>query len=373
MARVTLSRSKLRTNYKNLEDLLERKDVSWGAVSKLFCGDMSFIGEVLDLGIAEVHDSRIANLRAIKEQHPEVRTVYIKPAAHSAISDVVAWADVSFHSEMSTLEELNGEARRQGTTHEVVIMVEMGDLREGVLPEDLLGFYRQALQFQHIRVSGIGTNLNCLSGVLPSEEALDELVTLRDLLEKETGETLDLISAGTTVTLPLLESGDLPDGINHFRIGEALYFGQNLVEEKTFDGWHDDVLELHADVIELREKSMAPSGPMGTNPFGNVAEETDDRIAHRAIVDIGYLDVNPDFIVPSLPGIKIIDAASDMLVLDLGENPRDIAVGDTITFRLEYMGALHVMSSNYIGKEVVDTEAAGAGIAACDMEIAVAS
>lgn len=352
MPRLTLSREKLRANFENLEDMFSGEDVSWGIVSKLFCGDMGFISEVLDLGIDEVHDARILNLRSIKQERPQIRTVYIKPPAHSAIPDVVAWADVSFNTELSTLAELNTEALKQDKIHGVVIMVEMGDLREGVLPESLLDFYRIALTFDRLEVRGIGTNLNCLSGVMPSQEVLTELVGLKDMLEERTGTEIQLVTAGTTVTLPMMLDGDLPYGINHFRVGEVLYFGKNLVEDETFEGWHDDVLELHADVIEVREKTMNPTGPLGTNPFGKTLEiEDSDRVAHRAIVDIGYLDVNPDFLIPDAD-VDIIDASSDMLVLDIGANRNDIAVGDTLTFRLKYMGALHLMSSDYIEKVV---------------------
>lgn len=156
--------------------------------------------------------------------------------------------------------------------------------------------------------------------------------------------------------------GKLPNGINQFRIVEALYFGQNLVEDETFEGWHDDVLELHADVIEVQEKAMASSGPLGTKPFGNTADSDSDRIAHRAIVCIGFLDVSPDFLIPD-PHIEIIEAFSDMLVLDIGTNATDIAVGDSLTFKLKYMGALHLMSSNYIDKQVIDNVGADLAVA----------
>jgi len=270
---------------------------------------------------------------------------------------VVRWADVSFNTEMATLQAIDEEARRQGTTHLAIIMVEMGDLREGVPPHRLLDFYRETRRLANVDVVGIGTNLNCLNGTYPSESTLTELVELKAMLERETGDSIRWVSAGTTVTLPLIERGELPEGVNHFRLGEALYFGADLFENTTFDGMHDDVLELHAHVIEVREKPMAPSGPVGANPFGRSNSELmfDDpeRHAYRIIVDIGYLDANPDYLILEDPDMSILDASSDMLVIDAGHNPRGLTVGDDISFKLKYMGALHLMSSNYVDKKVV--------------------
>ena len=44
------------------------------------------------------------------------------------------------------------EAQKQNKTHKIIIMIEMGDLREGVLGEDLLHFYKEIFKnFVHRR------------------------------------------------------------------------------------------------------------------------------------------------------------------------------------------------------------------------------
>jgi predicted amino acid racemase len=355
VAYLTLNRPKLQANFDFLEHLFGEHHIDWGITTKLLCGHKLFLNEVIRLGRLELLDSRISNLRAIKELAPEAQTVYIKPPASALIEELVTWADVSFNTELETIRAISAEAVRQDRQHLIIIMIEMGDLREGVLREDIVEFYEQVFQLPNIKIIGIGTNLNCLNGVMPSEDKLIQLGLYRTIIELKNNVNIQWVSAGTTVTLPLLMAGGLPRAINHFRIGEALFFGQDLVAEGTFAGMHDDVLELHAQVIELAEKPTTPSGPLGKNPFGVTAEtEGGGGTSHRAILDVGYLDISPQYLEPVDPRLDVIGGSSDMLVLNVGDNEAGLRVGSYVTFRLKYMGALHLMNSAYIDKFVLD-------------------
>jgi len=162
---------------------------------------------------------------------------------------------------------------------------------------------------------------------------------------------------GRSVTIPLLLRNQLPTGINHFRVGEALFFGKNLFTDGVIEGMSDRVLELYTQIIELSEKPKVPMGELGVNPQGEtaqVAEEDVGKTSYRAIIDIGVLDIQPNYLIPVDKNITISDASSDMLVLDVGSNPKGYKVGDTIRFKLKYMGALGLMSSDYIEKKVAD-------------------
>ena len=357
MAYMTLSRPKLKQNFDKLEALFASHGISWGVTSKLLCGNRRYLKELLDLGSREILDSRVSNLKKVKELCPEAQTVYIKPPAKRAVPDVVRYVDVSFNTELKTIRLLSEEAVKQGKRHKIVIMIEMGDLREGVMRDEVVEFYEQVFHLPNIDVIGLGTNLNCLSGVMPSEDKLIQLGLYKKIIELEHGVTIPWVSAGTSVTIPLLLQGGVPESVNHFRIGETLFFGLNLVTGETLEGFHRDVLELHAEIIEVAKKPMTPSGELGENPFGERRElepGTPVTLSHRAILDIGYLDINPDYLIVQDPTMTILDASSDMLVLDLGDNPNGLEVGDTIAFELKYMGALHLMNSSYIDKLVVD-------------------
>lgn len=355
MAFLKLYRDRLRHNHAFLERLFSENGIEWGVVTKVLCGNPAYLLEVLDLGVTEIHDSRISNLKAVKKLNPEVQTVYIKPPAKRSISNVVRYADVSFNTELRTMQMLSEEAVRQQRQHKVIIMIEMGDLREGVMGEGLMDFYAGVFELPNISVVGIGTNLNCLHGVMPSQDKLIQLSLYKQLIEVKFNCSIPWISGGTTVTIPLLLNRQMPAGVNHFRVGEALYFGKDLFTGDTMAGMVDDVFRLYAEIIELTEKPRVPTGVMGENPSGHVHEVNDEdlgKTAYRAIIDVGLLDVNPDYLIPDDERITVTDASSDMLVIDLGASPHDYQVGDLVSFRLQYMGALGVLNSNYIDKVV---------------------
>lgn len=355
MAYLKLYRDKLKHNYQFLDNLFKENGIKWGVTTKLLCGYEEYLNEVIDLGPSEILDSRASNLKAIKHVNPDMRTVYIKPPPQEAIEDIVRYADVSFNTELSTIKMLSKEAVKQNRHHSVLIMIEMGDLREGVMRDDLLNFYEEIFELPNISVVGLGTNLNCLHGVMPSKDKLIQLSLYKQLIELKFKKNIPLVSGGTTVTIPLLLKGEVPKGINHFRVGEGLFFGIDLFTNETIEGMESGVFELYTQIIEISEKPMVPSGQLGANPMGEVAEPDESlygKTHYRAIIDIGYLDINPEFLLPVNPKLKIIDASSDMLVLDVGENEMNYKVGDIIRFQLRYMGALGLMNSSYIEKKV---------------------
>ncbi|HKK47182.1 MAG TPA: alanine racemase, partial [Balneolaceae bacterium] len=333
MAYLKLYRDKLRDNYDFLDQLFKENDIKWGITTKLLCGHEEYLKEVADLGIGDMLDSRISNLKKIKEIDPDTLTTYIKPPPKDIIESVVKYADISLNTELSTLHALSEEAGKQGKVHKVIIMIEMGDLREGVVRENLIDFYEKVFKLPNIEVIGIGTNLNCMHGVLPDEDKLIQLSLYKQIIELQFNIKIPLVSGGTTVTIPLLLRNQLPSGINHFRVGEALFFGKDLFSGGTIKGMHNDVMELYSQVIEIAEKPKVPSGELGTNPQGKTAkinEEEYGETSYRAILDIGYLDINPDHLINVQDDVKIVDASSDMLILDVGENKAGYEVGDFI-------------------------------------------
>jgi len=355
MAYVKLYKKELQHNFEFLDRLFKERGIKWGITTKLVCGNRDYLKEVIDLGIGEVHDSRISNLRVIKEMSPETVTIYIKPPPLNILPEIVKYADISLNTELSTMNALSDEAQKQNKLHKVIIMIEMGDLREGVMREDLIHFYEKVFRLPGIRVVGLGTNLNCLHGVMPDADKLIQLVLYKQIIELRFKRDIPLVSGGTTVTIPLLLRNLLPHGVNHFRVGEALFFGKNLFTDGVIEGMSDRVLEFYTQIIELSEKPVVPMGELGTNPQGKKSVIPDDdygKTSYRAIVDIGVLDIQPNYLIPVDDHIHITDASSDMLILDVGSNPDGLKVGDMVRFKLKYMGALGLMSSYYIEKKV---------------------
>lgn len=357
MAEITISSKKLRHNFNFLKDFFGANNIEWGIVSKLLCGNEVFLKELIDMGAEELMDSRLTNLKKIKKINPSVNTVYIKPPPRRSLSSIVKYADVSFNSDLDTLRLISVEAGKQKKVHRVIIMIEMGDLREGVLGENLINFYEQVFELPNIDVVGFGTNFNCLYGVMPSHDKLVQLSLYRQIIELKFKKKIKWISGGASVTIPLIQKKQLPKGINHFRIGETLFFGNNLVTGKTIKGMKDDVITLYAEIIELLEKPVVPQGELAETPSGEMFEinpEDYGKKSWRALIDIGLLDISPDFLVPMDKSLEIAGASSDIVVIDLGTNPKGYKVGHFVKFKLKYMGALALFNSEYINKKLVD-------------------
>lgn len=356
MAYIELYKERLAHNYQFLDALFQEHGKDWAVVTKMLCGNETYLKEIIGLGTKEVCDSRISNLKAVKKIDSSVQTVYIKPPAKRSIQKIVKYADVTFNSEFATIKLLSDEAVKQNKTHKVIIMIELGDLREGIMGDHLMDFYDSIFKLPNIEVSGIGTNLNCLNGVLPSQDKLIQLGLYQQLIEAKFNTKIPWVSGGTSVIIPMLFKHQVPASLNHFRVGETLFFGSDLLNDGTIEGMQADVIKLFAEIIEITEKPKVPIGHLAENPSGEMFEVDENDFGenmHRAILDFGSLDVSTDFLIPEDKHIELVGASSDMLVIDIGESEKGYKVGDLVSFKLKYMGALGLLNSDYIEKRLV--------------------
>jgi len=352
---MTLDTRKLKSNYEYLDRLFSKNGIRWTVVTKMLCGNKLYLTELLKLGITQVSDSRVSNLKAIKSINPGIETIYIKPPAKRAISSVVKYADISMNTEIETIKLLSEEARKQNKTHGIIIMIELGELREGILGEHFLQFYANVFKLDHIKVVGIGTNLSCLYGVLPNHDKLIQLSLYEQLIEARFNKQIPYVSGGSSVTIPLILKKLLPKAINHFRVGETLFLGTDVYNDTTLKHMNPDVFRLYGEIIELSEKPVVPIGELGTNVEGNEYSFDEKDIGQktiRAIIDIGLLDVDQEHLEPTDGSISFVGASSDMLVIDLGENRKNYRVGDLLEFKMDYMGTLRCINSRYIDKRL---------------------
>lgn len=356
MAYITLDKQKLKNNFEVLNDFFDKQDIHWSIVTKILCGNKKYLEVLLDLGVTNCSDSRTSNLKIIKSINPNARTLYIKPPAKGVIEEVVKYADVSLNSDITTIKMLSEEAKKQQKIHQVIIMIDLGELREGVMREDFIQFYEDIFELDHIEVIGLGTNLSCLYGILPNADKLIQLSLYKQLVEEKFNKKIAFISGGSSVTIPLIEQNILPKGINHFRIGETLFMGTNVYNNTSYATLKQRVFKLYAEIIELYEKPIVPSGEMGTNLEGEtIIFDQDDigKTSNRALIDIGILDIDVNHLETTDETIKIAGATSDMIVLDLGENNQEYQVGSVVEFTMDYMGIVRIMNSKYIEKRVV--------------------
>lgn len=353
MAYITLDIKKLKSNFEFLNTLFKKNGIEWSVVTKILSGNKEFLTELLKFDIKTISDSRVTNLKMIKSINPLIETIYIKPPAKRSVSNIIKYADISMNTEFETIKLLSDEAKKQNKMHKIIIMIELGELREGVLGEDFIAFYESVFKLKNIQVVGIGANLSCLYGVLPNHDKLIQLSLYEQLIEAKFNRQIKYVSGGSSVTIPLIFQNLLPKGINHFRVGETLFLGTDVYNNRPFTKMHSDVFRLYSEIIELIEKPIVPEGNLSTNVEGEEFEFDPINIgetSYRAIIDIGLLDVDVNHLELVDKTIKIAGASSDMIVIDLDKNIKKYKVGDLIEFKLDYMGTLRILNSKYIEK-----------------------
>ncbi len=355
MAFVTLDIKKLKSNFDYLNTLFKKNGIEWSVVTKVLSGNKIFLTELLKFDMKQVCDSRVSNLKEIKAINPKIETIYIKPPAKRSISSVVKYADISMNTEITTIKLLSKEAKKQNKLHKIIIMIELGELREGVMGEDFMSFYEKIFKLDNIQVIGIGTNLSCLYGVLPNHDKLIQLSLYEQLVEAKFNKLIPYVSGGSSVTIPLIFQNLLPRGINHFRVGETLFLGTDVYNNTKFRKMHSDVFSLYCEIIELMEKPVVPIGEIGTNVEGEAYEFDQTNLgetSYRAIIDLGLLDAETNHLEFVDKSLNLAGASSDMIVIDLGDNKKKYKVGDLVEFKLDYMGLLRIMNSKYIEKRI---------------------
>lgn len=195
-------------------------------------------------------------------------------------------------------------------------------------------------------------------GIEPSYDKLLQLYLYKELIAAKFKKNLPLLSGGTSITLPMLENQAIPTDINHFRVGEAAFFGVSPLANEQFLDLNTQTFEFKANIIELEEKKLVPEGVMSDANIGqtsNFAESSVGEQSNKVILDFGLLDVNQEDLTAFDEGVSFVGTTSDMTVVDVGENRNKdghqrFKVGDTLSFRVNYMAVARLLNSKFIGK-----------------------
>lgn len=341
---------KLKHNAAFLKAQCKAQGIDIMAVTKVYCGHPELAQAVVDAGVNVLADSRVLNLKRLAPIN--ATKVLLRLPLICEADDVVKYADVSLNSEIETIKALHQAAENQGKVHDVMLMVDLGDLREGVLPEDLMNFAGEVTKLGHIRIVGLGVNLTCYGGVMPDENNMNALVELAKKLEATFNLNLKWISGGNSSSLYLMNQGGMPSEINMLRLGESVVLGRETAYGDVIEGTHTDVFTLEAQIIELKEKDSLPKGTIGMDAFGNKPSFEDKGKMLRGILGIGRQDVNPSSLIPLDTRLEIVGASSDHLILDFTQAEGDYKVGDIVSFNLEYGALLNLWTSEYVTKVI---------------------
>lgn len=348
--RLEIDLGRIEYNARTLVERLAARGITVTGVTKAAAGSIDIADAMLRAGVSGLGDSRIDNIEAMRQRRGDTRMTLIRSPMLSQVERVVRSANVSFNTELAVITRLAGAARRAGRQHEIVLMIELGDLREGIMPADLEATVRAVLQIPEIILGGIGANLACHGGVAPDADNMGELSALADSIERAFDLRLNLVSGGNSANLDWALSGADTGRINNLRLGEAILLGCEPLHRRPIEGLFTDAITLVAEVIESRRKPAKPWGTIAQAAFGRADTVAGASDIPRSILAVGHQDVDPGGLHPPA-GVAILGASGDHLIVH-SEAGR-LAVGDELRFGLNYSALLRAMYSPCVHKATV--------------------
>ncbi len=357
---VIVDLDKIEHNARSVVGMCGDHGISVSAVSKVTCGMPRVAKALLRGGACGIGESRLENVHRLRSNGVVAEMMLLRIPPLSGTDEIVQSVDISLNSELTVIRSLSRAAQEHGIVHNVLMMIDLGDLREGFWPDDVLAAAREIVELPHIKLKGVGTNLTCYGGVIPTKENMGLLADWARRIEDATGVGMEIVSGGNTSSLPLVASGKMPREINHLRIGEGILLGRDTLDRSPLAGTVQDAFRLEAEIIELKKKPSIPLGATGQDAFGRTPSFEDRGERLRAILNLGREDVDVEGLVPVEGDYRIIGASSDHLLVDVGPAAEGngacgsaagtVALGDTLEFIPNYSALLAAMTSSYVEK-----------------------
>jgi len=349
---ITIDLKKIEHNARTIMTLCKKHGITAAGVTKGVLGMPEVAEAMIRGGVSWIGESRLMNMERLRDNNVNVPFLLMRSPHLSEVDRVVSLADVSLNSEYEIIEALSEASVNQGKVHKIILMVDLGDLREGIWPDEVMPLVENVIQLEGVKLIGLGTNLTDLNGTIPTYENNQQLVVLAEQVETQFGIELDYLSAGNSSSLKLLESGELPKRINHFRIGEGILLGRETVNREIWPETYQDAFLLSAEVIEKKLKPSVPIGDIGQDAFGNIPVVEDKGMMVRSILNVGRQDTKVEGLCPLNGKVEILGATSDHLLMDFTRD-ESLNVGDIVSFQLNYGAMLASMTSPYVKKIIV--------------------
>lgn len=370
--RLVIDIKKLEDNVKTLAEITKDDgNCSLMIVTKGLCADLEMVKMLAKRPEVDfVADSRIKNIKSYSKivRDAGKKTVLIRIPMLSEVDEIVKHVDVCFNSEMETVRAIDKAAAKEGKVQDVLLMIDLGDLREGIFFEnedEILKDATEIKDMKNVNLYGIGVNLTCYGAIIPKHENLSKLVEIARKIENKTGLKLEMVSGGNSSSIYLIESDKMPrigrmpkdekmpEGINNLRLGEAFLLGNDTAYETEIPNTHHDAIKLQAQIVELKEKPSLPIGEVGVDAFGEKPYYEDKGIMKRAIIAVGKQDTDLGSMTPVDERIEIMGGSSDHIILDLTACNDDYKLGDIIEFTVGYGGMLKLVTSPYVDRVYV--------------------
>ena len=345
--RIVIDRDKLRNNCTQIVKHCEARGIAVAGVIKGAGGLPEIARLYRSCGAAQLATSRLEQMELWRREGIPGPYMLLRVPGLSELPEVARLADYSLQSDATTLDALNSVCAEQGVTHRVIVMADLGDLREGFWDKtemvEVCCHVEQGLD--HLHLAGVGVNLGCYGAVKPTPENMEQLVDIARAVEARIGRRLEIVSGGATSSYTLVHRGTMPQGINHLRIGETALLAKDLQVDwgiSDMDYLLRGTMRLEAEIIELRKKPTHPVGETVIDAFGNRPTFVDRGMRLRALAAFGRADVGQvETLLCREPGMTVIGGSSDHCILDVQDCPRALRVGDVVSFDLSYSHMLY--------------------------------
>jgi predicted amino acid racemase len=346
-ATLTVDLGKVRDNARIVVGCLP--GISVVAVTKVTCGSPQVARAMLAGGAKALGESRLENAERLRSAGITAPIWLLRAPIPDLAGETVQLTDVSLQSELETVIAIENAAAAAGRRHAIVAMVDLGDLREGMLPDALPAFLARVNAMDHVDIAGIGVNLTCYGAIVPDEDNMGRLAELAAQSEKQLGRSL-LVSGGNSGSIGMVVSGRMPAGIDSLRIGETILLGVDTLTRQPTLGLHLDAFIVQAPVIECLVKPSLPQGATAQDAFGHFPTFADRGERRRAICALGRQDAPSEGLMPVDSRVEVLGASSDHLILDVHDLERPPALGDAISFVPTYAATLQLSTSPYVHK-----------------------
>ena len=348
MNQLILNLDKLRHNIRFLSRHCREHHLGITGIIKDPRADEKMIRQMMELGFENIGISRVPDAATANPVFPK-RPIYISLPSIHELNGIIQYFSTSFNSEISVIEQLNQVAIAMDRPHDILLMVDTGDLREGVMPDQVLETVRKIQQIRprNINFAGIGTNLGCCAGTVPDEYNLGIMAELAELIESQLDIEVKTVSVGGSVMLKWMQHSRLPGRINNIRLGESVFLGTIPTINQVHPNLKPQVVTFRSDIIEIREKLVAPPRYSGKDALGGQPQFTSRGMRKRAILNFGICDTSPSGLTPLTPGMEIVSVNSNYTLADITDCRQRFKVGDFVDFTMNYQAFLQSLISPF--------------------------
>lgn len=282
------------------------------------------------------------------------RVMMVQLPDRDRVAAIGACAKVWLVSDPAHARIIAAAAGPQSTPRELILMVDVGNRREGVLPEQTTARAVAIEAVEGVVLTGLGTAVGCYGGYLTGRTDMEQLVNIARETEAQLGRRFEVLSAGSgTMLLELAARGEMPAGINQLRIGAALFVGEMPPTRTPIPELYQDAFIFEGEVLETSLKPSLPAGRTGPDAFGKQVVFEDSGPRQLCILNFGLLDVDAYDLSPLTAGLRIVGATSNYTICDTTRcNPRP-AIGDTLSFRMAYSAMARAMASDEVEKKII--------------------